>query len=1117
MYKSRSFEELIFKIDAFIKLYYRNLVVRGVIYSVALLLVFFLAISFLEYFSYFGKHTRTALFFGYIGGAAAIVYIYIFNPLFKLFKIGKRISYQQAAGIISVHFPEISDKLLNTLQLGEQISADNKEIDLIEAAIEQKTSKIKNLPFAKAIDKRQNLRRTPYAVVPVIILLVLLFASPGLIKEPSIRLANFNIEYVRPAPFRFVIDTDELNVLSGSDLNLSITVEGNGLPSEVFVEYDRKASRAVKAEGNKFVYRFRNLQNDLEFRLQGAGIQSEIYRIKVYPRPRIIAYSIVLEYPDYIRRPGEELINTGDFSVPEGTNIAWRFNTEHADSVLLRVGDDLIALRKNSKENYFTGSVTAKETFGYSVKPVNMHSTTEDSLIHRVTVVPDRFPEIQLKTIIDSTDFRKAYFTGQIRDDYGFNKLEFHYKRSNIASPAIIVEDKTKPIPIDRNVRNQSFFYSIDFNDMQIQPGDKIEYWFEVWDNDAVNGSKSTRSGAGTVEMPGVREREKQIAEKQEDLTSGMSFIQKALFDLSREIEQLQRSILQKESISWEDTNKLQEMLERQMQLQTRIDNFKEQHEDINRLQEEIRPISEDIIRKQQELQKLFDELMTDEMRKLFEELQKLVDEMDRSKMQEMLNKMQMSNEELLQNLDRNLELFKKLQVEKMLTDAIAKLEKLAEEQNKLTEETAEGNSNVDDLSKKQEEILEEFRNISDELESIKEKNDELEWKYDMIDTQKLEDEIKDAMENSLDKLNKDQKPGSIPHQRDATKGLNEMSENLMSMMAEMQNQQLGEDIRMLRKLLEDLLDISFDQEDLIDRTASTNRIDPNFNQLLSEQKRLVISLKQVEDSLTALAKRQLAIQSFVLKEISLINTNVEEALKTLEERNIRTATTRQQYVMTSVNNLALMLSEALDQMMSEMMSSSMDGESCPAPGLGKSRPNVKSMKDLQQQLNQQMQQMKQSMGKPDNNGEAQPGGQSMSEQFARMAAQQEALRRQMQQYLEELRSETGKTDANALRAIEEMEQTEKDLVHKRMTNETLLRQERILSRLLESERAELEREIEERRESRSADNYEISNPDSVMEFYRKKLLEREMLRTVPPRVNSFYRSKINDYFIQVQ
>jgi hypothetical protein len=288
---------------------------------------------------------------------------------------------------------------------------------------------------------------------------------------------------------------------------------------------------------------------------------------------------------------------------------------------------------------------------------------------------------------------------------------------------------------------------------------------------------------------------------------------------------------------------------------------------------------------------------------------------------------------------------------------------------------------------------------------------------------------------------------------------------------------------------------------------------------LLSEQKRLIVNLKQVEDSLNALAQRQLAIQPFVLREIAQININVEEALKTLEERNISSAASRQQFVMTAVNNLALMLSEALDQMMQQMMSSSMDGDSCPlsGEGQGKPKPSMNSMKNMQQELNRQLEQMKESMGQPGEDGMPQPGGQTMSEQFARMAAQQEALRRQMQQYLEELRSETGTSDGNAMKAIEEMEEAEKDLVHKRLTNETLLRQEQILTRLLESERAEMEREKEERRESKSAQDYQTTDPDSIMELYRRKMMEREMLRTVPPQMNTFYRTKVNQYFIQVQ
>lgn len=1117
MSKSKSLKSLIQRIDDFIRLFYKNLIIRGLIYSAALILILFLVVNLLEYFNYFGRTTRTVLFFGYIIAAVTIIGVYIIDPLLRLYKIGKRISYEQAAKIISTHFPDVSDKLLNTLQLGSMVN-ETEQIGMLEAAIAQKTEKIKNIPFTEAIDKKENLRKIPYAILPLVVLMLVLLSAPSVIKDPAIRISRYNMEFERPMPFSFQIDKAGLRAIRGQDLDLIIIIEGKELPGEVFVEYQNKTVRAAKTSGNAFIYRFRNLNHDLSFRLQAGGFHSEKYNIEVIPKPAIINYTVHLNHPEYTKMQDEQLNNTGDLTVPEGTTATWKFYTRDADTIYWKTGTSKRKILDRTEQS-FTNSLRTLESFDYAIIPQNQYNVLGDSMVHRVEVIPDLYPEIQVETFIDSSDFRVAYFTGQIRDDYGFSKLKFHYTLRNARAPEEIIDSKSIRLPIDLSLTNQSFFHSIDFTELDMKPGDRVEYWFEVWDNDGVNGSKSTRSGTGSIELPGIREMEREIAERQDEMFSEMSNLQRSLHELTREINQLQRSILQKESISWEDTNKLQEMLERQQRLQQRIDMLKDDNTALNKMQQEINPYNEEILRKQNELQKLFDELMTDEMKKLFEELQKMLEDVDRSKMQELLKQMEMSNEELLKDLDRNLELFKQLEMEKLLTDAITKLEMLAVEQEKLADDT--GNAENEDsinLEERQEELNAEFEKMKEDLKKIEEKNQELQWKYEMIDLDEMSEGIDELLQQSLDQLQQNNRERAVPSQQDAARQMQEMSQSLMSMMEQAHQEQLGEDIRMLRKLLEDLVDISFDQEDLIERTVSINRIDPRFNDLLSEQKRINVSLKQVEDSLTALAKRQIAIQQFVLREIAQINNNVEETIKTLEERNVRAAGSRQQYVMTSVNNLALMLSEAMDQMMQQMLSSSMDGDACPMSGQGQGgKPSMRSMKDLQQQLNQQMQQMQQSLGKPDEEGMPQPGGQSMSEQFARMAAQQEALRRQMQQYLEELRSETGTSDGNLTKAIEEIEQTEKDLVHKRITNETLMRQERIMTRLLESERAEMEREKKEERESRTAQDYQRNDPDSILEIYRRKMNEREMLRTVPPQLNPFYRTKVNDYFIQVQ
>ena len=71
---------------------------------------------------------------------------------------------------------------------------------------------------------------------------------------------------------------------------------------------------------------------------------------------------------------------------------------------------------------------------------------------------------------------------------------------------------------------------------------------------------------------------------------------------------------------------------------------------------------------------------------------------------------------------------------------------------------------------------------------------------------------------------------------------------------------------------------------------------------------------------------------------------------------------------------------------------------------------------------------------------------------------------------------------------MEEMEKTETDLVNKMVTQETLMRQKDIVTRMLRSEKAEMEREKEEKRESIEALNQKYRNPEEYFKYNRPGL-----------------------------
>jgi len=182
-----NYDLLIQKLDQFIRKYYLNQVIRGLLYSVALIIGLFLAFSLLEHYFFFNTAVRKLIFFGFIGSSIFALGLLVFVPLFKYFKLGNRIDHEQAAQIIGNHFGDVQDKLLNILQLKKQGSS-STSVELINASINQKSESIKLVPFKSAIDLSTNKKYLKYALPPTMLLLFLLFAAPSLIKDSTHRI-----------------------------------------------------------------------------------------------------------------------------------------------------------------------------------------------------------------------------------------------------------------------------------------------------------------------------------------------------------------------------------------------------------------------------------------------------------------------------------------------------------------------------------------------------------------------------------------------------------------------------------------------------------------------------------------------------------------------------------------------------------------------------------------------------------------------------------------------------------------------------------------------------------------------------------------------------------------
>ena len=154
------------KLEAFIRKFYTNELLKGIIFFVGLGLLYLIFTLFVEYFLLLKPMGRTFLFWIFVGVELFLMSRFILFPIFKLFKLQKGINYTEASTIIGNHFTEVSDKLTNFLQLSDLENQTIKS-ELLLASIEQKANALQPIPFTKAINFKNNQKYLPLAIVPI--------------------------------------------------------------------------------------------------------------------------------------------------------------------------------------------------------------------------------------------------------------------------------------------------------------------------------------------------------------------------------------------------------------------------------------------------------------------------------------------------------------------------------------------------------------------------------------------------------------------------------------------------------------------------------------------------------------------------------------------------------------------------------------------------------------------------------------------------------------------------------------------------------------------------------------------------------------------------------------
>ncbi|CAA9195230.1 coiled-coil domain-containing protein [Flavobacterium collinsii] len=1120
------------KLEAFIKKYYTNELIKGGLLFIGFGLLYFLFTLFIEYFLWLKPFGRTVLFWLFIGVEVFLLFRFILFPVFKLFKLQKGIDYNQASAIIGNHFTEVSDKLTNFLQLSASESS-SESSELMMASIEQKANSLQPIPFGNAINFKTNKKYLPLAIVPVLLFAVFYISgNSNVISQSLNRVVHFNATFLPLAPFKFVVLNHNLQTEQNKDFVVKIESVGKVVPENVMIHIGNESYFMESAQPGKFEFKIEKPVENVSFSFEGNSVSSEEYELKVITVPSIANFEMVLNFPSYLKRKSETILGTGNAILPEGTLVTWKMKTQSTQEIVWR--DDNSVFKFNKDENEFKLTKNISQNTEYQILTSNNKVKNYEKLDYQLSVIKDQHPTINVAPAPDSLKLDKNYVLGRLGDDYGLSKLQVVYYERNKPNTA-----KRGTIPVKSGVFDQ-FVFNFPSN-LAVQEGVAYEYYFEVFDNDTPHGFKSTRSSVFSDRVSTTDEIHDLELQQQ---NANINSLEKSLKNQTKqfsEIDKIQKAGKEKDNLEFKDQQKVNDFIKRQKQQDELMKQFTEKmNKNLDKFQSDKKDKTAD------DLQKRLDNAEKDleKNQKLMDELKSLNDKLNSEDLFDKMEKFKQISKNQSRNLEQLVELTKRFYVSKKAEQVAEKLNKLAEKQEQLS------NKDKENTQDKQEDINKDFDKIQEDLKDLKEENKTLKAPLDIPSDASKEKDVKNDLQKASEELGKKNSSSAKPKQKSAAKKMKSMAEQMDAGMEGGEQEQMEEDVAMLRQILDNLLAYSLSQEDVMKQFRTMKLGSSAYTKNIKIQQNLKQQFRYVDDSLFALSLRNPKVAEDVTKEIGNVQYNIDKAIESLSDVQVPKGVSHQQYAVSSANKLADFLSDLLNNM---QMSMSKPGSGKPKPGDGQGMqlPDIiQKQKGLGDKMKEGMQSGSKPGDKPGNKSGDKPGegkngegkesngkdgkgkngdgktgqgnkngsqsngemkdndGEGDAEAIMEIYKEQVKLREALQKEL----VKKG-LDSQGKSVIDQMKASEKQILNKGFKNENLQRILNIQQELLKLNNAVQQQGQDTKRQSET-NKTEFPNrtnalPSSLLEYLNSvEILNRQSL---PLRSN--FNQKVQEYF----
>jgi hypothetical protein len=1023
---------------------------------------------------------------------------------------------------------DVQDAIINYMQIHLQSEDETSKV-LKRLALQQLYTRIFHYDFSHEFNRPSFFLFSRNLLSGIIIMVILFIIFPSQMIQVFQSIFVPWKKFHDPLPITLFNESGNINVLKDDPVNLNGHYNGT-TPDQIYLiiedlsepEQENDVNEIGKivlsqSPGNRYQYLIDHVRNTFQYyfaaeinqpRFRGRMALSESGMVSVNKRPNIRHLQLKIVPPKYTALPAKLLSpNEGDVAALRGSKIVFQIEVDKQLASAEVIFGDSSKISLQPRGHTASGDFILSKNITYYFRILDTAQIPNSNpIIYTIYAVNDDYPYAEIKQPGEDVDLQDDLTLPifiEIRDDYGFTELWLKGTVYRVASG----EDTTNfamKLPYNLLEKGKAFSERVwNLTPIYMVPDDYLTYYAEVFDNDLINGPKSYRTSTYTIRLPSLFDILAENEESRDQQLEDIRNIGEEAEKLKEELKEISRELKKETKLNWEQEQQLKQNLSRQEELSKRLSEVRENLDQMIENMDQNRVLSPETLEKYFELQKMIQELNSPELREAIEKLNEALEKADIQQIQNAIERFQFSVEEFERSIERLHELFQQVHLEQMMDELIKIAEKIQQEQNQINEKLQNNDLTSQDfhlLQKMEENVENNLQLLKDrmyatqrEFESVSKEQAE---KFDEVDNYINKSQLSDKINQIKDYLENQDQRTALSQGREAKSELDMVLNMLQNMKMEMMQQQKQNLTRQMQKTMQDLLNASFEQEKLANKSENLSNASAQINDLARDQARLLMNARQLISQIMEISNQTFLLPPQINQQMASAFNNMESSIESLENRNLGRAANFQKKSMASFNQVILSLQSSMNQL----------AQASSASGFQEYMEMLQQIAALQGNLNQESMALFQ---------KSQQGRLQLSEgDLARLAAQQDLIRRSLEDLANEMgsrRDVLGRLDELG----DEMNEIVKDFEAQRFDRKIIERQKQILSRMLDAQKSIREREYSRKREAeRETIHYAKSPPELKEELLRKEdLLKKYLIEALEEGYALEYKELIKKYF----